>query len=65
MRNLLRQPVEGFAQQQMLLLDPQQITLTSDRVITSDLFPAVKGMLLEPQADSAAQQALADWLEAH
>ena len=62
---LLRQPVAGFTQQQMLLLDPQQVKLTSDRVITSDLFPAVKGMLLEPQADSAAQQALADWLEAH
>lgn len=64
-QTLIRQPVEGFAQQQMLLLDPQQIRLPSDQVITSDLFPAVSGMLLAPQTDAGAQQVLADWLEAH
>ncbi|WP_261843314.1 efflux RND transporter periplasmic adaptor subunit [Aliamphritea ceti] len=64
-QKLVRQPVEGFPQQQMLLLDPQQVSLLSDQVITSDLFPAVSGMLLETQKDTAKQQVLADWLEAH
>ncbi len=64
-QKLVRQPVEGFAQQQMLLLDPEKVSLLSDQIVTSDLFPAVSGMLLAPQADSAAQQRLADWLEAH
>ncbi len=64
-QKLVRQQVEGFPQQEMLLLDPQQVSLLSDQVITSDLFPAVSGMSLETQTDTAQQQVLTGWLEAH
>lgn len=36
-----------------------------DRIITSDLFPAVEGMELQAVADSARQQQVQQWLEAH
>lgn len=61
---LVRQPVSGFTQDGMLLLDPQQTELVSDQLITTDLFPAVNGMLLAPQADTATARRLTDWLEA-
>ena len=35
----------------------------NDQIITSDLFPAVNGMLVEPIADDKTQAKLMHWLE--
>ncbi|MEH6472745.1 MAG: hypothetical protein V7752_15990 [Halopseudomonas sp.] len=64
-QTLRRLPVSGYLQQQVMLLDPATPLSAQMPVITSDLFPAVEGMLLAPTPDSAAQAAMTSWLEAH
>ncbi|MFT5719805.1 MAG: multidrug efflux system membrane fusion protein [Motiliproteus sp.] len=68
-QTLNRLPVSGYLQQQMLLLDPAT-DLSADlsaglNVVTSDLFPAVEGMLLTPSPDLGAQAEITTWLEAY
>jgi multidrug efflux pump subunit AcrA (membrane-fusion protein) len=54
---------EPLLQGEMVLLESG---LSPDnKLITSDLFPAVQGMALAPVLDTARQNALADWVEAH
>lgn len=64
-QKLQRQPVAGYPQQQYLLLEPSVEFNQQTRLITSDLFPAVDGMLLTPTPDSQTQDELTSWLEAH
>ena len=66
-QRLQRFAASGYPQQQMLLLDPATPLQTDTPLITSDLFPAVGGMLLAPRADADADAlaALQAWLEAH
>ncbi|RDE18417.1 hypothetical protein DV711_17355 [Motiliproteus coralliicola] len=64
-QQLHRMAVSGFAQQQMLLLDPNTAIAAETRVITSDLFPAVDGMPLALSPDPDTQALMQDWLEAH
>ncbi|MEH6626706.1 MAG: hypothetical protein V7739_09685 [Motiliproteus sp.] len=64
-QQLKRVAVNGYPQQQMLLLDPTEGLDTNSRVITSDIFPAVQGMSLSPSEDSTAQTSMKSWLEAH
>ncbi|WP_020405449.1 efflux RND transporter periplasmic adaptor subunit [Hahella ganghwensis] len=58
---LQRVPLKGFKQDKMLLLkdalDP------SLKIITTDLFPAVEGMKLNPYQDTSATQVIQQWVQ--
>jgi multidrug efflux system membrane fusion protein len=62
---LKRLPVSGYLQKQMLLLDLSAPLSAGVTVITSDLFPAVEGMLLTPTDDTNIQAEIMTWLEGH
>lgn len=61
--NLLKRiPIKAEAQGNMLLIENG--LNSGDKIITSDLFPAVTGMKLKPIPDKARQQQIVEWLEA-
>ena len=60
---LKRIDIKAEAQGNMLLVE-QGLT-TGDKIITSDLFPAVAGMDLTAVPDTVKKQQIADWLESH
>ncbi|MEH6652222.1 MAG: hypothetical protein V7707_19540 [Motiliproteus sp.] len=64
-QKLQRRTVTGYPQQQYLLLEPSIEFDDQTQLVTSDLFPAVDGMLLTPTPDSQSQQTLTTWLEAN
>lgn len=60
---LKRIDVQAEAQGSMLLIESG--LSAGNKVITSDLFPAVTGMSLQAVPDATRQQQIVDWLEAH
>ena len=60
---LQRRSVKGFHQGVMLLVD--RGLEEGERLITSDLFPAVSNMLIQPIADDEQQAIVSQWLEEH
>ena len=60
---LKRIDIKAEAQGNMLLIE-QGLT-AGNKIITSDLFPAVAGMELQTVSDTTKEQQIADWLEAH
>ncbi len=60
---LKRIDIKSEAQGSMLLIENG--LSVGDKVITSDLFPAVTGMSLQAVPDAIRQQQIVDWLEAH
>ncbi|UZE96377.1 efflux RND transporter periplasmic adaptor subunit [Alkalimarinus alittae] len=59
---LKRIDIKSEAQGDMLLIENG--LNVGDKIITSDLFPAVTGMKLQPTPDDAKQRQIVDWLEA-
>jgi multidrug efflux pump subunit AcrA (membrane-fusion protein) len=60
-KHLKRINIEAKAQGSMLLIK-NGLSL-GDKIITSDVFPAINGMKLQPSADHAKQQQIISWLE--
>ena len=65
---LHRQPVRGYAQDAMLLMEPPQLSVDTplqpgQQLITTDLFPAIEGMQLSTYPDTAGQQAITQWVQ--
>lgn len=60
---LKRINIKAEAQGNMLLIE--EGLSVGDKVVTSDLFPAVAGMELQAVPDHVRQQQITDWLEMH
>ncbi len=58
---LQRAPVSGHSQGAMLLVKGS--TLAGQRIVTSDLFPAINGMQLTPFEDTHSAQQVKRWVE--
>ena len=61
--HLKRIDIKAEAQGNMLLIENG--LKAGDKIITSDLFPAVTGMDLQAVPDPVRQQQIVDWLETH
>ncbi len=57
---LERRPLQPYHQQGELALFNQGLS-SGERLVVSDLYPAVPGMLLDPKPDSKLEQKLHDW----
>ncbi len=62
---LERRKIKGIELDEMLLVEPGEGLEDGARLVTTDLFPAIPQMLLQPILDQAAAANLQLWLEAH